>query len=158
MTALLATEIDMAKDAVKDDNPLRISDQLCFALYSTSRAITKQYAILLRDLGVTYPQYLALLALWEKDGLAVQELARILELEGATTTPLLQRLEKLDLVSRQRSSEDERRVNVFLTKKGKGLRAKALKVPEALGCALGVDDKRAHKLIAQMNELKKHLE
>lgn len=147
----------MRKHAVKDDNPLKISDQLCFALYSTSRAITKQYAILLQDLGVTYPQYLALLALWEKDGLTVQELARILELEGATTTPLLQRLEKLDLVSRQRSSEDERRVHVFLTRKGKGLRAKALKVPEALGCALGIDEKRARKIISQLNEIKNFL-
>lgn len=137
-----------------EHNPLRLSDQLCFALYSTSRAITKQYASILSDLGVTYPQYLSLLALWEQDGLTIHELGRLLELEGATTTPLVKRMEKLGLVRRERSTEDERRVHIFLTEKGKAARKKALKVPEALGCALGVDNAQAMKLIKQMDKLK----
>ncbi len=133
---------------------LRLEDQLCFALYSTSRAITRQYVSLLEDLGVTYPQYLTLLVLWKQDGLLVQEIAAALELEPATTTPLVQRLEKLGLVSRQRSSEDERRVHVFLTPKGRKLYKKALDIPHGLGCATGVDAKRAQKLLAELNKIK----
>lgn len=133
---------------------LKLEDQLCFALYSTSRAITKQYAILLKDLGVTYPQYLALIVLWEFDGLLVQELARALELDAATTTPLVQRLEKLDLVKRQRSAADERRVQVFLTEKGKQQYQKALSIPQALGCATGLTEATAKKLIAETQAIK----
>ncbi len=148
--------IPQARD--NEHNPLRLSDQLCFALYSTSRAITKQYASLLRELGVTYPQYLSLLALWEQDGLSIQELGRLLELEGATTTPLVKRMEKLGLVRRERSSEDERRVHIFLTAKGKSCREKALRVPEELGCALGIDSDQAVTLIKQMHKLKAALQ
>lgn len=140
-----------------DHNPLRLSEQLCFALYSTSRAITKKYASLLSDLGVTYPQYLSLMALWERDGLTINELGRLLELEGATTTPLVKRLEKLGLVRRERSAKDERRVHIFLTDKGKSYRERALSVPETLGCALGIDDLQAKRLIKQMRKLKDSL-
>lgn len=81
-----------------DKKTLSLNNQLCFALYATSRAFTKKYSNLLSDMGVTYPQYLSLLALWETNGLTVQELAARLEIEGATTTPLVQRLEKLGCV------------------------------------------------------------
>lgn len=135
-------------------NPLILGDQLCFALYSTSRAITKKYAELLRDLNVTYPQYLTLLALWETDGMGVHELAKTLEIEGATMTPLVQRMEKLGIVTRQRSSRDERRVHVFLTSKGKDLRARALAVPTALGCAMEVSDTEAKAMIAELGEIR----
>ena len=141
-----------------EHNPLRLSDQLCFALYSTSRAITKRYASLLSELGVTYPQYLSLLALWEQDGLSIQELGRLLELEGAPTPPLVKRLEKLGLVRRERSTEDERRVHIFLTDKGKSYRENALRVPEELGCALEIDSAEAMKLIKQMKKLKTALQ
>ncbi len=144
-------------DIACSDNQLKIDYQLCFALYSTSRAITKQYAVLLKELEVTYPQYLVLLILWENDGLSIQDIAKTLELEGATTTPLIQRMEKLELVSRQRSSEDERRVHVHLTQKAKQLQEKAKSVPTALGCALGVDEAAAQKIISQMNELKNNI-
>ena len=133
---------------------LNLEDQLCFALYSTSRAITRQYVTLLEDLGVTYPQYLTLLVLWKRDGLLVQEIAAALELEPATTTPLIQRLEKLGLVTRKRSSEDERRVHVFLTAKGSKLYKKAVDIPHGLGCATGLDAKRAQKILAEMNRIK----
>lgn len=136
------------------DGLLRIEDQLCFALYSTSRALTKQYAILLDKMGITYPQYLALMVLWERDGLLVQEIAANLELEAATTTPLIQRLEKLGFVSRQRSAEDERRVHVFLTDKGRKLYKQALKIPHGLGCAIGVTPETAKKLIAEIRVIK----
>ncbi len=144
-------------DGASSDNQLKIDYQLCFSLYSTSRAITKQYAVLLKELEVTYPQYLVLLILWESDGLSIQDIAKKLELEGATTTPLIQRMEKLELVSRQRSSEDERRVHVHLTQKGKKLREKAKGVPSALGCALDIDEAAAQKIISQMNELKNNI-
>ncbi len=136
------------------DGLLRIEDQLCFALYSTSRAITKQYAILLKTMGVTYPQYLALMILWQSDGLLIQEIATILEVDQATVTPLVQRLEKLGLVERKRSVEDERKVHVFLTTRGKELYKMALEVPSGIGCATGVDEKKAKHLIKETKAIK----
>ncbi|MEM9629194.1 MAG: MarR family transcriptional regulator [Pseudomonadota bacterium] len=133
---------------------LRLEDQLCFALYSTSRAITKQYAVILDGMEITYPQYLALMVLWRRDGLLIQEIAASLEVDQATATPLVQRLEKLGLVDRRRSTEDERKVQVFLTKKGEDLYSDALSVPHALGCAIGVDDEKARELIAELNAIK----
>ncbi|MEM7426314.1 MAG: MarR family transcriptional regulator [Pseudomonadota bacterium] len=133
---------------------LRIEEQLCFALYSTSRAITREYVTLLEPLGVTYPQYLALMVLWRRDGLMVQEIAASLEIDQATATPLVQRLEKLGYVHRQRSREDERKVFVFLTERGKGLFASALGIPEALGCAIGVTEEKAARLLAELNTIK----
>lgn len=142
----------------KADTALLLNNQMCFALYATSRAITKKYAELLADLGLTYPQYLTLLALWEHDGKGVHELAQKLEIEGATMTPLLQRMEKLGFVTRKRGTEDERRVNVFLTEKGKALRAKALSVPSALGCAMGVDDAQAQAVIFELSKIRASLQ
>ncbi|MGI9503626.1 MAG: MarR family winged helix-turn-helix transcriptional regulator [Geminicoccaceae bacterium] len=133
---------------------LRLEDQLCFALYSTSRAITKQYAVILDEMEITYPQYLALMVLWRRDGLLVQEIAANLEVDQATATPLVQRLEKLGLVDRRRSTEDERKVQVFLTNKGKDLYDDARSVPHALGCAIGVDDEKAKRMIAEANAIK----
>ncbi len=141
----------------KIDNSLKLSYQMCFALYSTSRAITKQYSVLLEKMGLTYPQYLVMLILWENDGLTVREIAKSLELEGATTTPLIQRMEKLDLVIRKRGIDDERCVYVHLTPKGEGLKTMAKNVPDALGCAIGVDEKLARQIVSQMNAIKSSL-
>lgn len=140
-----------------DENPLKLSNQLCFALYATSRAFTKKYGALLDDLGVTYPQYLSLMALWESDGLSVQELASQLEVEGATATPIVQRLEKLGLVDRKRDTQDERRVCIHLTTKGKAVRKKALHVPPAIGCAVNISDKDANSMIAKLDTIRKNL-
>ncbi len=137
---------------------LKIEDQMCFALYSTSRAITKQYAPLLAKLDVTYPQYLTLMVLWQRDGILVQEIASSLEIDQATATPLIQRLEKSGIVTRQRSKEDERKVQVFLTAKGRDLYKLALSVPHDLGCAIGVDDKLAKKLIKEANSIKRSIQ
>ena len=133
---------------------LKIEDQMCFALYSASRAITKEYAILLDTMGVTYPQYLAMMVLWKRDGILIQEIANNLEVDQATITPLIKRLEKLDLVKRQRSLEDERKVQVFLTEKGKSMYKTALAVPHGLGCAIGVDQKQAKRIIDEMSDIK----
>ena len=120
-------------NAAFKDQALRLDNQLCFALYSASLAMTKLYKPLLDELGLTYPQYLAMLALWEEDGLSVSQLGERLRLDSGTLTPLLKRLEAQGLVSRLRAVEDERRVHVMLTSAGRKLRARAEKVP---GCIL----------------------
>jgi DNA-binding MarR family transcriptional regulator len=117
----------------RSSEALRLDHQLCFALYSASLAMTKLYKPLLEPLGLTYPQYLALLALWETDGLTVSELGERLFLDSGTVTPLLKRLETAGLVQRQRDAQDERRVLVHLTPAGRALRRQAQSVP---GCVL----------------------
>ena len=118
---------------------LRLDRQLCFALYSSSLAMTKLYKPLLAPLGLTYPQYLAMLVLWEADGLNVSQLGQRLSLNSGTLTPLLKRLEQQGLVERRRASDDERRVNVLLTPTGRKLRARALDIPQQLACASGCE-------------------
>jgi DNA-binding MarR family transcriptional regulator len=119
---------------------LLLDNQLCFALYSASLAMTKLYKPLLETLGLTYPQYLVMLVLWEQDGLTVTALGERLFLDSGTLTPLLKRMEQSGLVSRQRSVEDERRVEVSLTPDGKTLKTRAASVPacvvEAAGCPI----------------------
>jgi DNA-binding MarR family transcriptional regulator len=112
-------------------DPLRLDNQLCFALYAASRAMTGAYQPLLDQLGITYPQYLVLLTLWEEDGARVSRIGERLYLDSATLTPLLKRLEARGLVERRRSSADERVVEVFLTGEGKKLRRRAEEVPRA---------------------------
>jgi DNA-binding MarR family transcriptional regulator len=115
------------------DQALLLNNQLCFALYSTSLAMTKLYKPLLDELGLTYPQYLVMLVLWERDGLMVSELGERLALDSGTLTPLLKRLEAAELVTRVRDLEDERRVRITLTTAGRKLKARARKIP---GCIL----------------------
>lgn len=112
---------------------LLLDNQLCFALYSASLAMTRLYKPLLDALGLTYPQYLALLVLWERDGVTVSDLGDRLSLDSGTLTPLLKRLEAAGLVSRLRDAADERRVLIRLTAEGRALRARASHVP---GCVL----------------------
>ncbi len=114
------------------DAMLQLDNQLCFALYSTSLAMTKVYKPLLDDLGLTYPQYLAMLVLWEQDGLMVSELGGKLYLDSGTLTPLLKRLESSGLISRIRAVEDERRVHITLTAAGRKLKVKAAKIPDCI--------------------------
>jgi DNA-binding MarR family transcriptional regulator len=119
---------------------LLLDNQLCFALYSASLAMTKLYKPLLETLGLTYPQYLVMLVLWEQDGLTVSALGERLFLDSGTLTPLLKRMEQSGLVSRQRSVEDERRVEVRLTPEGRKLKTRAASIPacvvEAAGCPI----------------------
>jgi MarR family transcriptional regulator, organic hydroperoxide resistance regulator len=124
------------KDAL---DALHLDRQLCFALYSASRAVTRAYGPLLEPLGVTYPQYLVMLVLWEEESASVKELGARLALDSGTLTPLLKRLEQRGLVSRRRDADDERIVRIELTTAGKQLRAKARDVPAALACRTGFD-------------------
>jgi DNA-binding MarR family transcriptional regulator len=118
---------------IDPDQALLLDNQLCFALYSASLAMTKLYKPLLDELGLTYPQYLTLLVLWERDGLTVSELGERLSLDSGTLTPLLKRLEAAGLIARIRAIEDERRVHITLTAAGRKLRTRAQKIP---GCIL----------------------
>ena len=123
----------MAKTA----DPLQLDSMLCFAVYAAGHAFTRFYKPRLEALGLTYPQYLAFLVLWQEDGLTVKALGDRLFLDSGTITPLLKRLESRGLVRRQRDAEDERLVRIFLTDAGRGLREQALAVPLAVGEALG---------------------
>lgn len=118
---------------LSSDQALKLDHQLCFALYSASLAMTKLYKPLLEELGLTYPQYLAMLVLWEQDGVTVSELGERLYLDSGTLTPLLKRLEAADLVTRLRDVQDERRVLIRLTATGRKLKARAARIP---GCVL----------------------
>jgi DNA-binding MarR family transcriptional regulator len=111
------------------DDLLKLDHQLCFALYSASLAMTKLYKPLLDELGLTYPQYIAMLALWEEDGMTVSALGERLHLDSGTLTPLLKRLEGAELVARLRDVDDERRVRIRLTPAGRKLRSKASRIP-----------------------------
>lgn len=116
---------------------LKLDHQLCFALYSTSLAMTKFYKPLLDPLGLTYPQYLVMLVLWEGDGITVSQLGERVALDSGTLTPLLKRLEASDLVRRVRDTADERRVLLQLTPTGRALKSRAMAVPESMACASG---------------------
>ena len=116
----------------------RLDDQLCFALYSASRAVTAAYRPLLAELGLTYPQYLVLLVLWEEGRANVGRLCERLHLDSGTLSPLLKRLESIGYISRERSADDERRVQIVLTPAGKRLRHKASCIPERLMSSSGM--------------------
>ena len=118
---------------------LELDRQLCFALYAASLAMTKRYKPLLEPLGLTYPQYLVMLVLWQDNGLMVSQLGERLALDSGTLTPLLKRLEASGLVLRLRDSADERRVMVQLTSTGRALRTKAARVPAAVALATGCE-------------------
>lgn len=121
------------------NNLLKLDDQLCFALYAASRALTRAYAPLLEPLGITYPQYLVMLALWEEGGSTVKQLGERLALDSGTLTPLLKRLEQQGLVTRRRSRDDERVLHVDLTAAGKSLKSRARRIPRAIACRGGYD-------------------
>ena len=135
---------------VKLDPMLQLDNQLCFALYSTSLAMTKLYKPLLAELGLTYPQYLTMLVLWECDGLMVSELGERLYLDSGTLTPLLKRLEASGYISRLRDVNDERRVHITLTSTGRKLKARAAKIP---GCILSASQCALPELLALTNQL-----
>src|SRR3984957_12585069 len=121
----------MAKKNVSDLT-LLLDNQLCFAVYSTAHAFNRVYKPLLDRLGLTYPQYLVMLVLWERDGVPVKDIGERLLLDSGTLTPLLKRLEAAELIKRTRSTEDERQVLIALTSRGQALREKARAVPQAI--------------------------
>jgi len=136
---------------------LKLDHQLCFALYSASLAMTKYYKPLLDPLGLTYPQYLVMLVLWERDGVTVSQLGERLALDSGTLTPLLKRLEVADLVRRLRDTADERRVLLHLTPAGRALKTKALAVPESVACAAGCSLDELAALTARLKALRSQI-
>ncbi len=118
-----------ALSATSSPAALLLDNQVCFALYSASLAMTKLYKPLLDGIGLTYPQYVVMLALWERDGATVSELGDRLFLDSGTLTPLLKRLESAGLLARLRDAEDERRVRITLTTAGRALRSQAEAIP-----------------------------
>jgi DNA-binding MarR family transcriptional regulator len=119
-------------------NPaLLLDNQLCFALYSASLAMTKLYKPLLDSMGLTYPQYLVMLVLWEGDGLTVSTLGERLNLDSGTLTPLLKRMETAGLLERQRSPQDERRVHIYVSAQGRALQLQATTVPACIVAQTG---------------------
>ena len=133
---------------------LKLDHQLCFALYSASLAMTKFYKPLLDPLGLTYPQYLVMLVLWEADGITVSQLGERVALDSGTLTPLLKRLEASDLVRRLRDTADERRVLLQLTPVGRALKSKAMAVPESMACASGCALDELAALTARLKALR----
>ena len=133
---------------------LALDRQLCFALYSASLAMTKVYKPLLAPLGLTYPQYLVMLVLWEGDGVAVSALGRRLMLDSGTLTPLLKRLEAAGLLRRERDPADERRVRLWLTADGTALRDRVAEVPRQIACASACSEDELAALTARVQALR----
>jgi len=136
------------------ESKIELSKQLCFPVYVTSRLIIREYQPHLEALGLTYPQYLVLMVLWQEDGLGVNEIAQKLFLNTNTITPLLKRMEKQALLVRKRSSVDERKVQIVLTPTGKEMEQKALHIPEKLIGKLRDSDVNMNEL----RQLKQQLE
>jgi DNA-binding MarR family transcriptional regulator len=127
-----------ASDGTRTRDALRLDNQLCFAVYAAAHAFYATSKPLLQPLGLTYPQYLVMLALWQKDGVTVSGLGHRLGLDSGTLTPLLKRLEAAGLVGRLRDAADERQVRITLTAAGRALKQKARSIPQQLLCASGL--------------------
>lgn len=130
---------------------LGLENQLCFAFYAAAHAMTNAYRALLGPLGLTYPQYLALLVLWEKDGQSVGELGARLRLDSGTLTPMLKRLEAAGLVSRARRPRDERMVEIRLTESGRALRDQGIGVRANIVCQLGMTESEIRALRGRLD-------
>lgn len=144
-------------DKKAQTSPLLLDQQLCFALYSTNLALNKLYRKLLARLDITYPQYLVMLVLWERDDVTVSEIGERLFLDSATLTPLLKRLEAAGLLNRQRSRKDERQVVVTLTEQGRNLRSQAEAIPDAVFCATSCDGETLQALKSELENLRDKL-
>ncbi|KMO33150.1 MarR family transcriptional regulator [Methylobacterium variabile] len=144
------SEPDAREEGAGTPADLHLSNQICFAVYSAAHAFNRIYKPLLDRLGLTYPQYLVLLLLWEQDGQTMKALGQRLYLDSGTLTPLLKRLEAAGLVRRARDAEDERLVRINLTETGAALRAKAIPFPHEVVCASG---RSAERLMALRDEI-----
>src|SRR6202521_2882258 len=148
--------LNMAKKQAADGT-LLLGNQIFFAFYSTAHVFNRVYKPLLDRLGLTYPQYLVMLVLWERDGLSVKDIGERLFLDSGTLTPLLKRLEAAELIKRTRSTEDERQVLIALTSQGQALREKAKAVPQAIlaasACSLSELSAMKNELIALRDRL-----
>lgn len=140
------------------DDALALDNQLCFAVYAASHAFARAYRPLLEALGLTYPQYLVMLVLWERDGLTVRAVGDRLGLDSGTLTPLLKRLAAAGLVTRTRDASDERQVLISLTPAGRALNARAAAVPRRMGALIGLEAGERNHLRAAVDRLTRSLE
>lgn len=124
--------ITISRGLLSKEETLHLNNQLCFSIYACSREITQLYHPLLKQLKLTYPQYLVMLVLWEHLHITMKELGEHLYLDNGTLTPLIRRLKEAEFIEKKRSSEDERKVIISLTKKGRELKEKAYNVPESI--------------------------
>ncbi|MBK7685819.1 MAG: MarR family transcriptional regulator [Rhodocyclaceae bacterium] len=150
----------MASKSLSANNALRLDNQLCFALYSASLQMTKLYAPLLKPMGLTYPQYLVMLVLWENDdtdGTMVSQLGERLFLDSGTLTPLLKRMESSGLIRRERARDDERRVLIYLTPAGRALKKQAAKIPACVMAAAQCSLTEVNALTQEMLTLRQRL-
>ena len=143
--------------ALSDEQALRLDNQLCFALYSASLTMTKLYKPVLERLGLTYPQYLVMLVLWESSPLTVSELGARLFLDSGTLTPLLKRLQAAGWLLRERDATDERRVLISPSDAGRALRRKAAKVPREMAAATGCSVAALADLTRRLQTLRRHM-
>lgn len=139
------------------DSLLKLDNFLCFAIYSTANAVTRAYQPRLSALGLTYPQYLVMVVLWEEENQTVRAIGDRLNLDSGTLTPLLKRLEAMDLITRRRGTVDERQVLINLTDSGRSLRAKAEAVPLAIGKAFGCTLEDAKSLRTELLDMRDNL-
>ncbi|GJD93589.1 MarR family winged helix-turn-helix transcriptional regulator [Methylobacterium iners] len=137
----------------KTDDIVPLEQQLCFSVYSAAHAFTAAYKPLLEPFGLTYPQYLVLLALWQKEGVSVKEIGARLHLDSGTLTPLLKRLQASGYIHRGRDPADERQLRVELTEQGQQLRWKVAGVRQSLVCSLGVTEAPIQALREQVDEM-----
>lgn len=137
----------------KEFDPLKLENQLCFTIYAASRLMTRQYQPYLDQLGLTYPQYLVLLVLWEKDGISVNEIGCKLYLNTNTLTPLLKRIEQLTFIKRIKCCDDERKVLIYLSEKGKILKNEAKKIPLEMANSINCDIEKAMFLKKELEVL-----
>lgn len=145
----MATEIDN----IPTDELLKLENQLCFPLYACSREVVRRYTPMLDELGLTYTQYLTMMALWEYGGMPVGELCEKLYLDTGTMTPLLKKLESKGLVTRTRSEADARRVDIELTEAGEAMREDARFVPISMGQCLNVSPEDAAELVRLLRKV-----
>jgi DNA-binding MarR family transcriptional regulator len=144
-------------DTLPSGNSLALDDQFCFALYSTSLAMTKAYKPFLEKLGLTYPQYLVMLTLWQQDNILVKTIGELLFLDSGTLTPLLKRLESSSLIVRTRDEVDERQVRITLTKEGKALKKKAKDIPPQVFSESGQRPEALARLRSQLSNIRSEL-
>lgn len=138
-------------------DPLLLDNQLCYALYAAAHRMTKSYRPMLERMGLTYPQYLVLLVLWENDGITVSEIGRRLRLDSGTLTPVLKRLETSGLLNRSRRQSDEREVEIALTDQGRALRSEAIAVRQSVMCQLNMTEPEIQAMRADLNALIENL-
>jgi DNA-binding MarR family transcriptional regulator len=138
-------------------NILKLENQICFPLYACARGIIKKYTPLLAEIGLTYTQYITMMVLWDRKEIAVKDLCEVLYLDSGTLTPLLKKLEKSGLVTRERSAEDERSLIVTITEKGCALRKKAMIIPAKMADCVDLNPEEARELYALLYKLLRQL-